>query len=126
MRANGQPQPGELAHGGGRFAGHDLDHPRVGQEVAFPHGVGEVLLPGILGIARPQRRVDPAGGQHRVGVEAVALPDDSDLGASLSGGEGGAQPRSAGPDDQDVTDAASHGRLAYHDPVPQNNASDCR
>src|SRR5439155_12822699 len=45
---------GQLEHGVGRLTRHDLDRPRMSQEIALAHGVSEVLLPRILRVARPE------------------------------------------------------------------------
>ena len=50
------------------LAGHDLDHARVAQEIALAQGVGEVLLPRVPGIDGAKCRVDPAGGEHGMGI----------------------------------------------------------
>jgi hypothetical protein len=62
------PPGGELEHGARRLAGHDLDHPRMSEEVALAQGVGEVLLPRVLRIARPKCRIDATRRERRVGV----------------------------------------------------------
>ena len=98
----GRPPVGQLQHRRRGLPGHELDHPGVGQEVALAQGVGEVLLPGVLGVDGPQGGVDPPGGQDRVGVVAAPLADDHDLAAGLVGGDGGAQPGRPRPDHQDV------------------------
>ena len=77
------------------LAGHDLHSPRVGEEVTLLEGVGEVLLPGVLGIYGPQGRVDAAGGEHGVGVVPQSLADDHDLDAGLVDGD--CCPQAGGP-----------------------------
>ena len=99
---------GQLEHGRRCLGGHELDHPRVGQEVALPQRVGEVLLPGVLGVDGAQGGVDPAGRQDRVGVVAATLAHHDDLAAGLMGGDGGAQPGRPRPDHQDVGDIAAN------------------
>ena len=61
-----------------------------------------MLLPGILGIARPERRVDPARGEHGVRVELRSLADHAHLGARLRRGDRGAPASGAGADDQNI------------------------
>src|SRR5215207_6841249 len=67
----GRAPVGQLQHRRRRLPGQHLDHPGVGQEVALPQGVAEVLLPGVLGVDGAESGVDPAGGQDRVGVVAA-------------------------------------------------------
>ena len=81
----------------GRLARHDLDHPRIAEEVALAQRVGEVLLPRVLGVARPERRVDAARGEHGVRVEPRPLAEHEHLHARLRGGDRGAQPAAPVP-----------------------------
>jgi hypothetical protein len=102
---------GQLKHRRRRLAGQQLDHPGIGQEVALPQRVREMLLPGVLGVDGPQGGVDPPGRQHRMGVVAATLPDHHDLTAGLVGSQGRAQPRRPRPDHQDIGDiTAKRGR----------------
>ena len=93
---------GELANDGRRLAGHDLDHPRIPEEVALAPGIGEVLLPRVLRVPRPERGVDAAGREHGVRVELRALAEHHRLGARLRRGDRGAPSGGAGADHQDV------------------------
>jgi hypothetical protein len=93
---------GELLHRGGSLAGEKLHDLRVGEEVALAERVREVLLPRVLGVARAERGVDAAGGEHGVRVPAGALADHVHVGPGLGGGDGGAQAGAAGADDQHV------------------------
>ena len=85
-----------------RLAGEDLDARRIGEPVALAQRVGRVLLPAVLGIHRPERGVDPAGGEHRVRVVAAALADAEHLHAALRELDRRPQPRRAGADDEDA------------------------
>ena len=82
------PPGGELEHGVRRLARHHLDQPRMSEEVALAQGIGEVLLPGILRIARPERRIDAAGREHGVCVQPCALPEHEHLNTRLCGSDG--------------------------------------
>ena len=93
---------GQLEHRSWRLAREDLDHPGIPEEVALAHRVGEVLLPGVLGVARAERGVDAAGGEDRVGVERRPLAEDAHLDAGLGGRDRGAPASRARADDQDV------------------------
>ena len=108
------PPGGELEHGVRRLTRHDLDQSRMSEEVALAHGVGEVLLPGVLRVARPERRVDAAGGEHGVCVQPRALPEDEHLHARLCGSDGGAAAGRAGADDEDVGRLGSMHELIVH------------
>jgi hypothetical protein len=103
----------QLQHGRRCLPGHEFDHPGVGQEVALPQGVAEVLLPGVLRVHRTEGSVDPAGRQHRVGVIAATFADHHDLAAGLVGGDRGAQPGRPGPDHQDVGDVTAKRRTRH-------------
>ena len=93
------------------LTGHDLDRPGIAEEIPLAHGVGEVLLPRVLRIARAERRVDPTRREHGVGVERRALREHAGLDARLRRGDRGAPAGSSGADDEDV------GRLrAMHAP----------
>ena len=104
---------GELEDGRRRLAGQDLDHPRIAEEVALAHRVGEVLLPGVLRIARAERRVDAARGEHGVGVERRPLAEHPSLDARLGGGDRGAPAGGAGADHEDVGRLGSMHRKGY-------------
>jgi hypothetical protein len=66
-----------------RFASEDLDARRIGEPVALAQRVGRVLLPAVLGIHHPERRVDAPGGEHGMRVVAAALADAEHLHAAL-------------------------------------------
>ena len=85
-----------------RFPGEDLDARRIGEPVALAQRVGRVLLPAVLGIHRPERGVDPAGGEHRVRVVAAALADAEHLYAALRELDRRLQAGGAGADDEDA------------------------
>ncbi len=86
----------------------------VREQVALEVGVGEVLLPGVLRVARAEHRVDATGGQHRVRVARAALADDDDLTASLVGGDGGAQTCGARSDDEHLgTSVVESGHVGW-------------
>src|ERR1700719_2673486 len=100
---------GELAHRVRRLAGHDLDHPWMAEEIALPKRVGEVLLPRVLGIARAQHRIDAAGGQYRMGAEAMPLSHHQHLASRLGRGDRRAQSGRPRTEDEDVADSAAGG-----------------
>jgi hypothetical protein len=100
----------ELADGVGRLAGHDLDHPRIAQEIALAQRVGEVLLPRVLRVARPEGRVDATGSEHGVGVQLRPLAEDARLDAGPRRGDRGAQAGRARADDEDAGGGGSEGR----------------
>jgi hypothetical protein len=104
---------GQLLHGGRCLPRHDLDHARVGEEIPVPQGVGEVLLPGVLRVDRPEGGVDPASREHGMSVVTTALADDDDLPAGLVTGDGRAQPGGAGADHEDVGDAGAKWRSRH-------------
>jgi hypothetical protein len=64
--------------------------------------VSEVLLPAVLGIARPERRVDPARRHARVCVAMAALAEHEAVDAVAGELDRGAQPRRARADDEDL------------------------
>src|SRR5215213_3784710 len=87
----GAPVIDQLFDGAWGFAGHDLHRQRVSEKVTLLERVGEVLLPGVLGVDGAERRIDPTGGEHGVGVLPEALSDDHDLAAGLVDGDRGPQ-----------------------------------
>ena len=91
----------EVVDAAGRALGDDLDRARVGEQVALLEGVGGVLLPGVLGVHRGERRVDAAGGERRVGVRLGALADGEDVDARLGELDRRAQARTARADHED-------------------------
>src|SRR6266545_802004 len=93
------------------------------EEVTLTERVGEVLLPGVLGIARAEHRVDSACRQHGMRVAARPAPDDDRIGPGLGGSYRRAKPGGARPNDQDVADSRArrrnvHGRLLDEPSVP--------
>src|SRR6267378_6052072 len=113
---------GQLAHRIRSLPRHDFDHPRVSEEVTLAQRVGEMLLPGVLRIARAQHRVDAARGQDGMRIEAMSLAHDQNLASGLGGGDRGAQPGRASPDDEDVADPAT-GRRFWHLPWASYSAA---
>ena len=89
-----------------RLRAHDLDRVLVAEEVRALDRVIGVRAP-VVGDA--DRRVDPAGGRHRVRAHGVDLAHDRHAGALLRGGERRALAGETGPDDQYVV--CWHGSL---------------
>jgi hypothetical protein len=79
-----------------------LDDARVPEPVALRERVGRVLLRGVLGVHRAERRVDAARREDRVGVLAGALGDDEHLHAALRDLDRGAEAGAARADDEDA------------------------
>ncbi len=85
-----RPPVSQLLHRDGRLLCEQRHHGRVGEVIALPPGVGEVLLPAILRVHGAKRRVDAARGEHRVCVLATALANDDDFYAGCVCSDGGA------------------------------------
>src|SRR3954471_5420831 len=92
----------EFLDGLRRLADDGLDDVGVPEQVALAHRVGEVLLPGVLRISRPERGVDATGGAHRVRVQPWTLADDDGLAARFVRGDRGTQPGAARADHEHV------------------------
>lgn len=74
-----------------------------------------MLLPAVLRIHRGQRRVDPSGGERRMGVVLGPLPDREDVRTGFGQLDRCAQPSSSGADHQhhggNSLFSDSHGQL---------------
>ena len=92
----------EFADAGRRFLGVELGHPPVVDVLPAAHGVGEVDLPVVAVIDVGERRGDAALGHHGVRLAEQRLADEADGHARGAGLDGGAKPRAAGADHDDV------------------------
>ena len=103
LRAVEQRAPAlELPDPVGRLLGVQLRHPPVVEHLAAAHGVAEVHLPVVFLPHVAHRRGDAALGHDRVRLAQQRLADDRRLRAGFVGTDGGAQPRAARTDDDDV------------------------
>lgn len=80
--------------------GDGLHRDRVGEQIALGDGVGGVLLPAVLGVHRGQCGVDPARGERGVRVGLGPLADHQHIDSVFGQFDRGAQPRTAGADDE--------------------------
>ena len=80
----------------------ELGHPPVVDVLPAAHGVGEVDLPVVAVIDVGERRGDAALGHDGVRLAEQRLAHEPDGDARCTGLDGGAQPRAAGADDDDI------------------------
>ena len=92
----------ELADPGRGFLRVELRHPPVVDVLPAAHGVGEVDLPVVALVHVRQRRGDPALGHDRVRLAEQRLAHEPDRHSDGGRFNGGAEPRAAGPYDDDV------------------------
>ena len=92
----------QLEHALGRLLRVQLRHAPVVEQLAAAHGVPEVDLPVVLLPDVAHGRGHPALRHHGVGLAEERLADDGGLDALAVGLDGGAQPRPARADHEDV------------------------
>jgi len=107
---------GKLEHAIRRLPHRDLDGSGIGQEIALAKGVGEMLLPRVLGVARAEHGVDAPRCEHGVGVLAGPLAHDHHLDACDRRRYRCPEASPAGADDEDVGDPGPIRRRRVHEP----------
>jgi hypothetical protein len=98
------PPIGELKHARRCLCGHDLDHSWIRQSVTFVDRVGEVVLPRVFWITRPEDGIYPSGRKDGVGVLARPLADNRDLDTGLGCGDRSPEAGAARADDENAGD----------------------
>jgi hypothetical protein len=86
----------------GRFAGMQLGHPPVVDQLAAAHRVLEVDLPIVLRVQVAKRRRDPALGHDGVRLAQQRLTNDGSVGPHGRDFDGGAKAGTSGPNHHDI------------------------